>query len=58
MLYFTAISENNILILAISRKGKSSRNPASAIGAQSTKKDQERIATRKPLQFRVLLQQR
>jgi len=35
-------------MLVISRKGKSSRNPASAIGVQSTKKDQERIAARKP----------
>ena len=44
----TPISECTILILVINLTGKSSKNPASAIGVQNTKKDQVNIVTDTP----------
>lgn len=43
----TIISENIILSLVTKRTGKSIRNPASAIGVQSTKNDRVRAVTKK-----------
>jgi len=45
----TNISEKIILIFVINLIGKSSKNPASAIGVQKTKKDQVSKVTIKPL---------